>query len=482
MRCEPSSRCRPALRHLIGVSALAMMLVGCADHPLAPPSVALPATLTPGTSIQPAPLWPDALWWQGFGSGELDALVTEAYAANPQLAAAAARVNQAAALVRIARAPLLPSAALGADVVRQSANGSTGALSGTYTDATLSASYEIDFWGRNRALAAAARAHWQASRFARQTVALALTASVADDYFQVLGARDRLALARESLDNARAVLRQVEARAQAGAALASDVAQQRSLVATQEATVAALSQSESDALTALAVLLGRPPQGFRVDERALSTLTLPAVSPGLPSELLTRRPDIAKAEAELAAANADVVAARAALLPQIDLGGSAGVQTAAEAGLPGATGSLYTLAAGLTQPIFDHGALAGQRDYTVAEREEVLAHYVSAVVAAFADVQHALAARAALARERSAEETAVREAQRALELVTARYRAGAADLLSVLDAERAQFSAQDALSQIELAQLQAEVALFEALGGGWHSPSASDKSVGARSR
>lgn len=469
MRPASGSRCRRVLGRLLGIWAVTAILVGCADHALAPPPVALPASLTAGASMPAAPPWPDPLWWQGFGSPELDALIAEARAGNPQLAAAVARVSQAAALVRIARAPLLPFAAFDADVVRQSANGSTGALSGTYTDATLSASYEIDFWGRERALAASARAHWEASRYDRETIALALTASVADAYFRVLGLRDRLTLAREGLGNGRAVLRQVEVRAQAGAALASDVAEQRALVATQEAAVAALTQSESDALTALAVLLDRPPQGFAVGASALSTLTLPALSPGLPSELLTRRPDIAAAEADLAAANADVAAARAALLPQIVLSGSAGVQTAAAVGLPGATGSLYTLAAGLTQPIFDHGALAGQRDYTIAQREEILARYRSTVVAAFADVQRALTARMALARERAAEETAVYEARRALGLVTAQYRAGAADLFSVLDAERAQFAAQDALSQVELAQLQAEVALFEALGGGWRA-------------
>lgn len=459
---------RRAHMRLLGVSVLTAVLIGCADRPPRPPPIPLPASLT-GARAGGAAIWPDPRWWRGFGSAELDSLETEARARNPDLAAAAARVSQAAALARIARAPLLPSAALDADVVRQSANGSTGALSGTYTDATLSASYEIDFWDRDRALAASARASWQASRYARQTVALTLAASVADDYFELLGARDRLQLARESLDNARDVLRQVEARAQAGAALASDVAAQHALLATEQANVAAVTREASGALTALAVLLEQPAQTFTVGARALGSLSLPPVSPGLPAVLLTRRPDIAAAQAQLAAANANVTAARTALLPQITLEGTAGLQTAAEAGLPGATGSLYTLAAGLTQPIFDHGALAGARDYAVAEREEILMHYRSSVVAAFADVQRALTARTTLAEERAAQETAVHEAHRALQLLTAQYRAGAEDLLDVLDAERTELGAREALSRVELAQLQAEVALFAALGGGWQS-------------
>ncbi len=182
---------------------------------------------------------------------------------------------------------------------------------GNYGDATLTASYELDLWGRVGANAAAALASLTASHYDVETVALTITADVARAYFQVLGVRDRLAIARDNLANARQVLRVVEARARNGAALTREVAQQRVLVETEQAAIPALAQAETEALTDLALLLDRPPQGFTVVARGLDGITSPTVVPGLPSALLARRPDIAEAEARLAAADANVAAARA---------------------------------------------------------------------------------------------------------------------------------------------------------------------------
>ncbi|HWB50391.1 MAG TPA: efflux transporter outer membrane subunit [Stellaceae bacterium] len=451
-------------RHCFLVATL--LLAGCAYHPNGDkPATELPATLA--TTGETAAIWPNTDWWQGFGSAELDALIATAQDRNLDLAAAAARVRQAAALARVAEAPLLPAVGIAADASRQSTNGSSGAVSGSYAEATLTASYELDLWGRVSANAAAARSLIEASRYARETVALTTVAAVAGTYFQVLGARERLAIARDDLVNAREVLRIVAARARNGAALTREVVQQQALVATREAAIPPLAQAETEALAALALLLDRPPQGFTVGAGSLDGIASPAVAPGLPAALLTRRPDIAEAEARLAAADADIAAARAAMLPRIDLSGLAGVQEAVVSGGTGGGGLLYMLGAGLTRPIFDNGALAGRRDYTIAQREELVARYRSTVLAALADVQKALHATDHAARQQQAQEQAVADSRRAFALAESEYRAGAADLLTVLDTARTLYAAQDALAQTRLVRLQALVALFKALGGGW---------------
>ncbi len=456
------------MRGRLIVCLIAGALSACGyDDRQAPPSVALPERWDFSAT---GPTWPDGHWWQGFGSQELDGIIVEAGSANGQVAAATARVRQAAALTRIAGAPLFPSVNVGSAISRDSENGSGtfGSSSGTFGDLTLSASYEIDFWGRNHATLAAAKESLKASEFDRQVLALTITAGAADAYFEILSVRERLALAQQNVANAHAVLNQVEARARAGTALAREVAQQRALLATQEATIPPLAQAETATLSALAVLLDKPPQSILVSGTGLDALGAPALGAGLPADLLTRRPDIAAAEARLAAADANIAVARAAMLPRVNLNGSVGPQIAAVSGESLATGLLYGLAAGLTQPIFNGGALAGQKDLAVAQKEELVAEYRTALVSAVADVETALGAVNRLKLQEAKQEAVVRESQRAFDLADTEYRAGAEELLTVLDVQRTLFQAQDGLVQLKLARLEAAVALFKALGGGWN--------------
>jgi NodT family efflux transporter outer membrane factor (OMF) lipoprotein len=431
------------------------------------PEVELPATL--GTAMQSASVWPDTEWWRRFGSAELDSLIAGARARNHELAAAVARVRQAQAVARVARALILPALGVEAAASGQNVNDQTGASGGLFPEGTLRASYEIDFWGRNSANTAAAAAAVAASRYDRETVALTIVSDVAIRYFQARAARARLVVAHDNMATAQAVLAQVEARIRAGTALARELAQQRALVAMQAAALPPLQQAESDALAALAVLLGRPAQGFSITGTGLGSIVPAAVAPGLPSGLLMRRPDIAAAEAQLAAARADVAAARAAMFPRIALTGMAGVQSAALSSVTGGTSFLYALAAGLTQPIFDNGALAGRLDQAKARQDELTANYRAAVIAAFADVQKALQAVSNLARQQAAQELVVAESRRAFALSSTQYRAGAEDMLTVLDTQRVLYAAQDQLEQTRLARLQALVGLYKALGGGWQA-------------
>lgn len=434
-----------------------------------------PQTAAPAAWTEPpadsAVAWPSAEWWRGFGSGELDALIMAAQANNTDIAAAAARIAQADARARIAGAALYPEITGGADARRAytgRANSLTGRSRTTVSyGATAAASYEIDFWGRNRAALTAAEALALASRFERETVAITVTSNVAATYFRILAFQDRLAIAHDNLANAERVLGVVQARVDAGAASDLELAQQRTVVANQRAALPPLEQQLRQSANALSVLLGAPPEAVAVRGGSLDMLRFPAVAPGLPSELLARRPDIANAEALLRSANADIRAARAALFPSIDLTGQGGFESVALASLFNSAGFFYSLVAGLTQPIFSGGRLEGQVELSQARYEELLQTYRATVIAAFADTEDALVALRQLARQQTLQEQAVAQAQRAFELADARFRAGAVDLLTVLDAQRSLFSARDQFVQIRSARLQALVSLFRALGGGW---------------
>lgn len=404
-------------------------------------------------------------WWRSFGSDELAALIDEARRQNPDIETAVARVEQARAQARIAGAALLPEVSAGLEAERVGRLGGDGVASGTQYTAGFSASYEVDFWGRNRAGRDAARALLRASVFDRDTVDLTVTAGVASAWLQAVGLRERTAIAMRSLASARRLLDLVEARARAGAATPLELAQQRGVVAAQQRVLAAVRQQADEAHTALAILLGRSPASLSLATRETQAIAIPEIGAGLPSTLLARRPDIARAEARLASADASISAARAAMFPQLIL-------TADVSGTSSRTSTLfdnplYTVAAGLTAPIFNAGRLAAGRDLAEAQRAEMLAAYRQAIIAAFGDVENALSAVHGTQEQVRAQQDALLQAQRALTLAESRYRAGAETSLVLLDAQRTLYAAQDAAAQLRMARLQASVSLYRALGGGW---------------
>jgi NodT family efflux transporter outer membrane factor (OMF) lipoprotein len=458
------------MRSLTAIAALALVVAGCAVGPdYKRPDIAQPAAWkTPPEAAATA--WPAADWWSGFGSPELAGYIERAQRNNLDIAAAAARVAQADARSRIAGAPLLPSVSAGADVARSRQGGgglSSRANERTSYAASVAASYEVDFWGKNRSALAAAQSLALASRYDRETIAITVLADVATTYFVILEFRDRLAIAIENLANAESVLEIVEARVRNGAASALELAQQRTVVANQRASLPALEQQLRQAENALAILLGVTPDALAVTSGSLGDLVLPAVAPGLPSELLNRRPDVGNAEAQLVAANADIGVARAALFPSIQLTAQSGFESLALSSLFNSAGFFYALVASVTQPIFEGGRLAGQVDLTEARYEELVQTYRATVINAFRDTEDALVAIRQLAEQQTLQQEAVDAAQAAFELADMRYRGGAETLLSVLDAQRTLFQARDQAVQIRSARLQAAVSLFRALGGGW---------------
>lgn len=404
-------------------------------------------------------------WWRSFGSEELDELIALAHTQSLDVAAAVARVSQAQASATIAGAGILPELSGGIGASRNGRLGGDAVATGTSYNAGLSASYELDFWGRNRALRDGSQSLVRAAIFDRDTVRLTVTAGVASAWLQAVALRERAAIAEASLASAQRLLNIVESRARAGAANPLELAQQRGVVATQQRVLAAIRQQAEDSQTALAVLLGRSVNTLTLRSADLSAVQAPAITASLPSELLTQRPDIARAEARLLAADADITVARAAMLPSVVL--SANADAISSRSRTVFDNPLYSLAAGLTAPIFNAGRLAAGRDLAEAQREELLANYRLAIIAAFGDVEVALNTVTGIEAQRIAQQEELKQAQRALTLAESRYRAGAETLLTLLDAQRTLYAAQDIAAQLTMLRLQAAVSLYKALGGGW---------------
>lgn len=431
-----------------------------------------------------AAMWPSADWWRAFNSPELNELIAEARGANDDLAAAIARVDEADAQAQVAGAALLPSvgAGVGADRARgrssiSGAGGSTGtagtvnAVSNppTYNlfASTLTATYELDFWGKYRALHDAARMAAAASRYDRGTVELTVMTGVANTYFQVLELRDRLRVAQRNLASAQSTLDDLRTEEQVGTATALEVAQQATTVATLSAVVPPLQEQLQQATDALAILVGKEPEALSITSGTLADLAEPRVSPGLPSALLARRPDVASAEAQLQEANANIRAARAAFFPSISLTAEGGIASTALGTALNPAHRIFEVGGGLTQPIFAGGALKGQYRYTKARYTELLANYHKAVISAFGNVEDALAAVRRSAELLQRQQQAVDTARDAYELSQDQLAGGTVNILTVLNTETALFTAEDALVQAKYSHLSSLVTLFNALGGGW---------------
>ncbi len=482
--CPLAAPRRPRLAHLLLLAASACSL-GPAYRT---PTSDLPAIYR-ATPASAATAWPSSAWWEGFQSAELTGLIEDARTKNFDLLAAIARVRQADAQVRIAGAPLLPTLSGGGTgtwtrsgnqgsgrySTFTNAQGNTGvtvASGKTYSEsrsyaANLSASWEVDIWGRIRSQQDSAEANALFSRFDQQAIALTAVTGVATTWFTALAYQDRLAVAERNLRDADDILRAIRGRADAGIASLLDVSQQEALAAGIRAQIPALRSQFEQQVNALAILVGRPPERITVSAGTLNTLPLPEVSPGLPSELLARRPDVASAEASLQAANADIRTARASFFPQITLTGQYGYESAALNTLfsPGAV--LAQVTGSLAQTIFDNGALRGQYEFDKARYDELLADYQKTVVQALVDVENALVAYRYATEQEALERKAVETAQLAADIARAQLLAGTSDLVTALQAQTTLFSDLDALAQIRLSRFTALIDLYKALGGGW---------------
>ena len=461
--------CRKAL---MGFLTLGVLTAGCvSDKPLHP-RVELP----PGFENRIAggeAAWPSRDWYRGFSSDELNTFVELASQNNWDLAAASARIAQADARARQAGAAILPKLDANGNANYLAGHSTNGTAHETDWSALLSASYEVDFWGKNRAMVNAARFSLTASRADHDTLALTTLAGVANGYFQVLALRERLGIARSNFDAARQLLEVVQARSDLGMATPAELASQKVATANAGLQISELEQQEREARAALAILLGRVPEGFVIVGKPLDSLTEPVIAAGLPADLLTRRPDVSAAEANLQSAHADLAAARAAMFPSFALTAAGGLQNpalnAAVLTLPG-SGLTLSLGASLVQTIFDRGRLRAVREETEAKDRELLAAYHSAIVSALIDVENALSAIHSLDAAREFQTESLTQSEQAFEGAKLRYQAGSEDFLALLDAQRTLYLARDQSIQYKLARLRALVALCKALGGGWTLP------------
>ncbi|MGA0570847.1 efflux transporter outer membrane subunit [Variovorax sp. VNK109] len=446
-------------------ASFVVLLAGCAvQEPATRPDVAMPATWS---EVAPGGASVSAQWWNGFNSQQLVTLLNEAFAANPDVRISAERVRQAEIALGVAGVSLLPN--VGASVgtsTNRSDSPNADPSTRRSSSASLSVSYEVDLWGRIASGVQGAQASLSASRYDLETVRLTLAASVANTWFQQLATQARLQIARENLAIAERVLRVVQARFRNGVATPLEVSQQTTTVLSQRTALLPLEVQARQLGSALALLRGQIPQNALAPTERLEQLTIPQVSPGLPSSLLTRRPDLASAEAQLAAADANVAVARAALLPSISLSASGGVSSAALLNLSNPSSTL-SLGLSLAQNIFDNGRQRLQIESTRSQRVVLVETYGRSVRTALKEVEDGLGNADRNARQEVAQQEIVQQAQRALRLAELRYREGVGDLLAVLDAQRTLFSAQDQLVQLRLARLTSAVDLYKALGGGW---------------
>jgi multidrug efflux system outer membrane protein len=426
-----------------------------------------------------APRTPEK-WWTVFGDAALDALVEEALAANRDLAAAAARVEAARAGVTIADADRYPSvgATAGRSRTRSTQRGAVPLFPGVPVESNnmrgvVSASYEVDFWGRYARAGEAARAELLASQAGRDALRLSLTGDVAKGWFAIASIEAQRKVAQRTFETRQELVQLQTRRFEAGIGSEFEVRQVEAERDNARVSLINLVRERETEDARLAVLLGRSPRDAwqqriaQSGDGAANNAAPLAVPEGLPSELLIRRPDLRDAEARLIAANARIGAARAAFFPSIALTGYLGTESAALSNLFSGPALIWQLAASLTQPIWNAGRLDAQLEAATARQKEALANYEKSVQGAFADVRIALAAHTA------ARDTVAAQAQRgaalaqALKLARLRFDNGISSLIDVLDAERNLLGAELARIEAIEAQRAAVADLIKALGGGW---------------
>jgi multidrug efflux system outer membrane protein len=450
------------------IAAMVMTVTACQSIPQTErPSIQLEATATPSANIVPT-VDIEKDWWTSFQSPQLTLLIESAQQHNPDLRIASERVQQAELQMRIAGASLFPSFTI---------SGSTGSGRSRFDNsqweknessrAGLGASYEVDLWGRISANVSGARAGYRATQYDEVAAELSISGAVASAWFQWLTLQQRIASAEENLRIAERVAQIVQVRYDNGVATAADVSRQRTNLLSQQSVLLPLQLQTRQTRAALALLVGESPLNFELQtQERLLGLALPEVGEGIPADLLTRRPDLASAEALLQAADANVAVARTALLPSVQLTASAARSSAALFSLSPPADSL-SWSLGLAQTLFNGGRMRNQVKLSESQRVALVEQYRKAILTALQEVADAFDRQAISAAQEAHQRAILEEAERTLRLTEVRYREGSDDLLSLLESQRTVFQARDQLVQQRQARLEAAVDLYLALGGGW---------------
>jgi len=459
-----------------------LALGGCnlaPDFQRPPPPIAAdyPAAATPADAS--APLANELAWQSFFRDPKLQALVQTALERNRDLAQSYARIEQARAQYRVQAADRLPTiqasasgtrarqplSALGANSAALPEGAPDGVTFNQFSANAGVSAFELDLWGRVRNLSEAQRQRWLASIEGARAFRLSLIAQVAAAYFDIRAGEERIRLAERSLNGRREGVRIANLRLDAGVTSTIDYDQSVLLLTQAETELAQIQLQTEQSQNLLDVLTGGPVATPLPEGAPLATQLTP-IAPGLPSDLLTRRPDVLQAEYNLRAANADIGAARAAFFPQISLTGLFGFASNALDGLFSGANRSWSFGGSGNLPIFDWGRRQGQVDLNRARADELAAAYQRTVQGAFREVADALAGRRRLAEQIEAQTRSLEAQQRLARTARLRYDNGIAIYLEVLDAERNLFAAEQALLQLRATELQNAVSLYTALGGG----------------
>ncbi len=471
------------MRRVLLVAAASAAVCGCAVGPRyhRPDAPTTPAwqVEAPWRASAPRDGLPKGQWWSVFQDPELDRLESTALAANQSLKIAAARYDQSRALATLAIAALFPQVGVSPSAARQRLSGnrpssSATPVAGPVTQTTLTlpftASYEVDLVGRGRRSVEAARAAAQASAADLENVRLLVTAEVAQDYFALRQLDSELATFARSVEGLEKGLDLVKGRHQGGIASGLDVAQEETLLYATRTQATLLRQSRKQLEDALAVLVGQPAPAFAEAGGEL-TAEPPSVAIGVPSDLLERRPDVASAERQMAAANAQIGVARGAYFPSLTLGGSAGWQSTAFGTLLNAPSVLWSAGATLAETIFSGGARRARVKFAEAGYQAAVASYRETVLVAFQEVQDAVTGLQVLDAARETQAQAVAASQRSYDLANTRYVGGLVSYLDVIRAQEDLLSNQRQMAAIQGQRLVTSVLLVKALGGGWDAAS-----------
>jgi multidrug efflux system outer membrane protein len=471
------------LARLAFPGALAFFLAGCTAGPSyqragvpTPPQWTTPEPWRP---VAPKDTAPKGEWWKVFQDDDLNALEAQAVAANQTLQGAAARYDQARALTALTLSSLYPQLSVAPLAQRQRISGNRPPNSNSAVLTPISQSnfiipftvgYEVDLFGRRRRSIEASEASLQAAAADLENARLIITAELAADYYTLRRLDSELSILRRTVESFEKGLELVKARHDGGIASGLDVAQEETLLEGTRTQLALLRQQRDAFEYSIALLAGRPAPEFHVAARDLAAEP-PPLDPGLPSDLLERRPDVAAAERRMAQANAQVGVARSAYFPSLNLFGNGGWQSADIAKLLNVSSTLWAVGATAAEAILTGGARRAQTQFAKAGYEAAVADYREAVLSSFSEVESGLSGLIRLQEAKESQARSVAAARRALDLANDRYVGGLVSYLDVVTAQQILLGAERQAAQIQGERLVTSVQLVKALGGGWDASS-----------
>lgn len=419
----------------------------------------------------------DREWWKNFNSPVLNGLIEEAFKGNPNIIATEERLKQAERTLSQAHDGLFPDLNVNASTSKGRSGGNNGRpeTNTASTSMSLSSSYSVDLWGSTAARYRQSVANFIGTRYDADLAHIQLAQSIARSYFNLLGTRSQVEVARQNLENAEQQLRIVEVRYNNGVVRQYDLLQQRARVLQQRTNLIPQENSLRAAETALGLLLGQTPQDFHIEGEDINELTVPEVAPWLPADMLLRRPDIASAETDMASAKANIVIARASLIP-VSLSLSANGSTSSQDLLTLTDTRNFSLQGALSIATSIFNYRQRRNSYLTAESNEYIAliNYANTIRTALKDVDDKLANVNAQLLTEESQAVALDQAQRAMDLANLQYREGTSDLEDLLTAQNSLESAKDSMARARINRLNAVIDLYVALGGGWEGPSADE--------